>query len=76
MLRRLGKIIQIAVKLIQKILLNLSLVILYIFGLGLTRLCLLIFHRSILIKSCKNNDTLWEEATGYQPDADDVLMQA
>ena len=76
MLRRLGKIIQVVVRLIQKILLSVSLIILYILGLGLTRLYLSVFNRNILVKRYKKNDTFWKEAAGYQPDADDVLRQA
>ncbi|MDD5115933.1 MAG: hypothetical protein PHW98_02575 [Candidatus Omnitrophica bacterium] len=76
MLRRLAGITRAIIKPVQKILLFLSLCFLYVFGLGLTRICLLFFNRKALYITDRSCATLWKEAADYEPGAEDCLRQA
>jgi hypothetical protein len=75
-LRRLTSIIRAVIKPIQKALLFLSLILLYVFGLGLTRVCLLFFNRKILSVNDRGCVTSWKEAADYEQGAEDCLRQA
>lgn len=56
------------VKLIQKTVVTASLLVIYVFGLGLTVIAVIFFHRSILTGGPGRKDTSWSEAEGYEPD--------
>jgi len=76
MLTRIKKIIQLVVRLVQKILVTTFLFILYFLGFGLTLIALFIFKRDFLIKNYKQNESFWKEAADYESEANGSLRQA
>lgn len=65
-----------AKRIISTIILNCLLLIIYIFGLGLTFILALIFNRKILKSPSENSDTYWEEAQRYEDDLNDLFFQS
>ena len=69
------KVVQPVVKVIQKILVTVLLIIVYFVGLGITYLCALIFKRGLLF-DMRTGDSFWRKAKGYEPDTEDCLRQS
>jgi cytochrome c biogenesis protein CcdA len=69
-------ITQYIVRVIQKILINILLSILYIFGFGITLLLLLIFNRKFLKRKTFNDISWWENASGYDMDVENIIRQS
>jgi cytochrome c biogenesis protein CcdA len=65
-----------AVKVIQKIIITILLTILYIFGFGITLVLLLIFNRKFLRSKSFKDSTWWENANGYDMDAENIVRQS
>ena len=76
MLKHIKRLLRVVIMVVQKILVTIFLVILYIVGLGATLFFVFIFKRSLLFKNYKNDRTFWKEASGYEPDSDGSLRQA
>ena len=72
--KRIKRIIQIIIRAIQKVLITIFLIILYVVGFGMTYL--FIFKKNILFKKHKKGKTFWVKAMGYELDADGSLRQA
>ncbi len=76
MLKRVQKIIQALMEVLQRILITMVLAILYVIGFGLTSLFLRIFKRSFFSEKCEVKNTCWRDASGYEAGRDDHLRQA
>lgn len=63
------------VRLVQRILIAISLFLIYFFGFGLTKVFAVIFNRRLLGKS-KKADTFWLEAKGYLISIKDALRES
>lgn len=61
---------------VQKILITVSLTLVYIFGLGLTLVLALLFNRKIIFSGRKAKNSSWRKAQGYQPDLKDCFRQS
>lgn len=59
MIKTLNKVVQISIKVIQKIVIPIALFFIYIFGFGVTLIFVLIFNRKILKAGHKGGDTFW-----------------
>jgi len=59
------KIIRIYVRIVQKTLITIFLVMLYIFGFGVIYILALLFNRKLLGIGKKEKDTFWVESIGY-----------
>jgi hypothetical protein len=69
------KVVQPVVRVIQKILVTVLLVVVYSFGFGITYLCALIFKRDLLF-DMRKGDSFWRQVKGYEPDMEDCLRQS
>ncbi len=70
------KIIQKFIKIIQKILITIFLIIIYIVGIGITAIFVMIFNRRILRKEYKGKNTFWNEAKEYGADINISMRQS
>lgn len=70
------KIILWIIFLIQKMLLFISLTLIYFIGFGITLFFMKIFSRRDLAGYSKDNDTFWIEAKGYEADIEDSMRQS
>lgn len=70
------KIIRIFIKIIQGVLLVVSLTIVYFLGFGITLIFMLIFNRRALKGSGKNDFSFWIQAMGYEADYENSLRQS
>ena len=70
------KIIQNLIRIIQRILIFVSLTVIYFFGFGITLLFMMIFNRKVLTGYSKNDNTFWIEAKGYEADIEESLRQS
>ena len=61
---------------VQKILITISLFILYVFGFGVTVLLAAVFDRRLLGKKAVTGNTFWLAATGYEPDIERCERQS
>jgi len=61
---------------IRKVILPVSLVLLYIFGIGLTRLIMMLFDRKRIRRSNKNDATFLFEACDYGNEIERCLRQS
>jgi len=66
------KFVQTFIKTVQKILITISLLLIYIIGIGVTAFCAMLFNRRIP----KEKNTFWIEAKGYECDIDDCMRQS
>ena len=69
------KVVQPVVRVIQKILITVLLIVIYFIGFGITYLCALIFKRDLLF-DVRTGDSFWRKAKGYEPDMEDCLRQS
>lgn len=76
MLKRLQKIAQIVARAVQKVLVPVFLVVVYVIGFGLTSVFLRIFRRDLLAKTCSADNACWGDAVGYGVDREDSLRQS
>jgi len=76
MLKHIKKIAQVIIVAVQKIVITLLLIILYIVGFGATLVFIYIFKRRLLFRNCKNDSSFWNESAGYDSDMDSSLRQA
>jgi cytochrome c biogenesis protein CcdA len=72
----LKKLLQKFIRIIQKILITVSLTVVYFIGLGVTLIFVALFNRKILTNCSKEDYTFWVTASGYQPDIEDSLRQS
>ena len=70
------KIIQNFIKIVQKIVITVSLVIVYIFGIGITLIFIIIFNRRLLGITEGKRDTFWRDAEGYNSDISECLRES
>ena len=70
------KIIQGFIKTVQKILIFVSLIIIYFLGFGITLFFMMIFNRKVLAGYSKNDNTFWIKATKYEADIEDSMHQS
>jgi len=70
------KIIQNIIRVVQNILVTLLLTMIYIVGIGITRICIVIFNRRILIAPHKDKETFWQKAEGYEMDLENSVRQS
>jgi hypothetical protein len=61
---------------VQKILIGISLTLIYFIGFGATLFLMMVFNRKALKGNGKNADTFWVNADGYSPDVEDSLRQS
>ena len=71
--RRIQEIIQPVIRIIQKILLAVFLILLYFIGLGLTLFFMLFFKRNILWGKPDSSNTFWSEAEDYDANLDNSM---
>lgn len=72
----LKRLLQKFVRIIQKILITLSLTVVYFLGLGITLIFIALFNRKIITSPSKDDNTFWVGAEGYQPDIEDSFRQS
>lgn len=70
------KIIQNFIRIIQKILITISLIIVYIVGFGVTLIFAMVFNRRLLGEECKEKSTFWIKAKWYGADINDSVRQS
>ena len=70
------KILATIVKMIQRILITVFLIILYFFGFGITLFFLVLFKRKLIYSSIKNIDSSWLKAEGYDQGLEESLRQS
>ena len=70
------KIMQNLIRIIQRILITVSLTIIYFFGFGITLFFMMIFNRKVLRGYSEDDHTFWIEAKGYEADIDDTMRQS
>jgi len=70
------KFVQTFIKTVQKILITISLLLIYIIGIGVTAFCAMLFNRRIPNQRHKEKNTFWIEAKGYECDIDDCMRQS
>ncbi len=61
---------------VQKTLMAVSLMILYVIGFGLTSLFVRVLRRDLLPGKARVDRACWREASGHDADADEMLHQA
>jgi hypothetical protein len=69
-------IIQALIRLIQKIIVTISLFLLYVFGFGITAVFMMFFNRETLIRHPDKEDTFWSKAAGYEEDIEASFRQS
>ena len=72
----LKKIIQSFIRIMQKALITILLIIIYIVGIGVTSLFAIIFKRQILKEKSKGKNSFWKEAKDYEADFNSSLRQS
>jgi hypothetical protein len=72
----LKKIIQAFIRTVQRILIFVSLTLVYFFGLGITLLFAMFLKRKLLKGYNKDDDSFWVEAKGYDADINESLRQS
>jgi hypothetical protein len=70
------KVIQNFIRIIQRILIFISLTVIYFLGFGITLFFMLIFKHKILTGYSKSDNTFWIEAKGYEADIEDSIHQS
>jgi len=68
--------IKIFVKIIQKIIITISLFVIYFIGLGITKIFIMIFNRKQLREGFEEKDSFWQEARGYEADINKSFRQS
>ncbi len=76
MFKHIKKITKIIISKVQKVILAISLFILYMVGFGATLFFLIIFNRKALVKEYESGNSYWHKACGYELDNDESLRQA
>jgi len=76
MLAKIKIIIRIFVTLIQKTVVTISLLIIYVFGFGVTVIFMMLFNRDILIIRSGKKETFWGKAEGYEADIESNFRQS
>jgi hypothetical protein len=76
MLKHIQKITQHVIRVVQRVLIAVFLVILYVIGFGLTSLFFRIFKRDFLSKKCEITNACWRDALGYEVNEEDNLRQS
>jgi cytochrome c biogenesis protein CcdA len=64
------------VKVTQKIMITIFLILIYFLGFGITFLLVAIFNRKLIYGNLKNKDSSWLKAEGYDPDLQGSLRQS
>ncbi len=72
----LKRLLQKFIRVIQKILITLSLTVVYFLGIGITLIFIAFFNRKIITSPSKDDYTFWVGAEGYQPDIEDSFHQS
>ena len=72
----LKKIIQNFIRIMQKVLITISLITVYIVGIGVTFVFAVIFKRQILKEKYRAKNTFWNEAKDYEADFNSSLRQS
>ncbi|MFH1397725.1 MAG: hypothetical protein ABIH27_04160 [Candidatus Omnitrophota bacterium] len=72
----LKRLLQKFIRIIQKILITVSLTVVYFLGMGITLIFIALFNRKIITKPSKDDHTFWVGAEGYQPDIEDSFRQS
>jgi len=72
----LKKILAKLVRVIQKILITVSLILIYFLGFGLTLFFVALFNRKLIYNNFKIKDSSWLDAEGYGPDLEESLRQS
>jgi hypothetical protein len=70
------RIIQNFIRIIQKILVTLSLPIVYFLGFGITLIFMMVFNRKVLTSNSKDDNTFWVKATEYEANIEDSMRQS
>ena len=66
MIEKIKHVTGVIVKMVQKIVITVSLVLLYFIGLGLTLPLALLFHRKLMGFGHTNDESFWQDAEGYE----------
>ncbi len=75
-LRRVRDAARLVAAMLQKLLVSVLLLIVYILGFGLTSVLLRLFRPRVLSRHGTAGETSWHEAEGYEAGTDDHLRQA
>lgn len=61
---------------IQRLIVVISLFLIYIFGFGLTAIFMIVFKKNFLENSPAKKDTFWIDANGYNPNIEEAFRQS
>ena len=64
------------IRVIQKILITVFLILIYFLGFGITLFWVALFNRKLIYGSLKSNDSSWLKAEGYDSDLEGSLRQS
>lgn len=64
------------VKIIQKNLVTITLILIYYVGFGVTKLFVLLLNRRLLWKKKSGKESFWVESSGYNPMIEDCKRQS
>ena len=70
------KIIQNFIRIVQKIVVTIFLIVIYIVGIGLTSIFVMFFNRRLLRKTFIGKNTFWNEAKDYEADINSSVRQS
>lgn len=76
MIARIKTVVKNFITSIQKLIVVVSLFLIYIFGFGLTVIFMLIAKRGFLKDGPAQKDTFWKEADGYDAGIDEAFRQS
>ena len=61
---------------VQKVLIIILLFIIYIIGIGITKIFVMVFKREVFKRGYKEKVSFWVEAKGYETNINDSLRQS
>jgi len=70
------KIIQGFIRTVQKILIFVSLTLIYFLGFGITLIFMMVFNRKVLTGNSKDDNTFWVKATAHEANIKDSMHQS
>ena len=64
------------IRIVQKVLITILLFIIYIIGIGVTKIFVMVFKREVFKRGYRSKATFWIEAKGYEANINDCLRQS
>ena len=75
-IKKIKDTIDVIVMAVQKVLISVSLVLVYFFGFGIIYLFCLIFNRKAICGAPRNNPTFWTRADDFESDMTEAARQS